>query len=74
MVEEVRICLLKGLGGAFDMDEKQLTRTNSPAPRYSGPLSNALNLFADVTFGNDTLNYTAVMKASIGILNATSGY
>ena len=74
MVDEVRICLLKELGGTFQMDEKLLTGTNSPAPRYTGPLSRTLNLFSDMTFGNDKLNYTVVMKTSIGILNVTSGY
>ena len=70
----MRICLLKGLGGTFEMDEKLLTGTNSPAPRYTGPLSRTLNLFSDMTFGNDKLNYTAVMKTSVGILNVISGY
>ena len=74
MAEEVRICSLKGLGGTFEMDENQLTGTNSPAPKYTGPLSRALNLFMDLTFGNDSLNYTLVTKTSVGNYNATSGY
>ena len=74
MAEEVRICLLKGLGGTFEMNEKQLTGINSPAPRYFGPLSRALNLLSDMTFGYDKLNYSAVTKTSVGILNVTSGY
>ena len=74
MAEELRICSLKGLGGTFEIEEKQLTGTNSPAPKYTGPLSRALNLFMDLNFGNDKLNYTLAMKSSVGNYNATSGY
>ena len=74
MAEKVRICSLKGLGGTFEMDDKQLSGTNVPAPRYTGPLSRALNLFMDLNFGNDRLNYTLVMKKSVGNYNSTSGY
>ena len=56
------------------MNEKQLTGTNSPGPRYSGPMAPALNSFLEIIFGNDRLNYTAVLKSSMGIFNSTTGY
>ena len=74
MVEEVRICLLKGLGGTIGFDKKLLAGTNSPPPKYTGLLSKAANLFIYSIFGEDRLNYTTVLKKSIGIFNASSGY
>ena len=74
MAEEVRICTLKGLGGTIEMSAKQLTGTDSPGPRYSGPFAPMLNLFLGMMFGNDRLNYTTVLKTSMGNYNATSGY
>ena len=74
MAEEVRICLLKSLGGMSELKEKQLTGTNSPAPRYYGAFGPYINLYVDLIFGKDRLNYTTVLKTSMGIINETTGY
>ena len=73
MSQAVRLCFLKGLGGAYELDERA-EMVNSVAMKYTGPLSDAMNLLYEGTFGHDLLNYTVVKKSSIGIFNATSGY
>ena len=36
MGEEVRVCFLKGFDGTDKLQVNQLTRTNSPLPKYTG--------------------------------------
>ena len=70
MVEQVRICLLKGVNAV-----EKANATSGPVPKYTGgPLAKAADLFIYLIFGNDRLNYTLTLKTSAGILNATSGY
>lgn len=45
--------------------------SNSVVMKYTGQLSNFMNLIYEMTFG---LNYIVATSSSIGISNATSGY
>ena len=70
----LRFCLLSGLGTAWELDENQATGFNSKGPRYYGPISRTFNLLTEVFVGNKLINYTSVIKDTIGSYNSTSGY
>ena len=72
--EHLRFCLYAGAVGVTEVDHRFNSGINGRGPRYFGPLAEAFNLWVEVIFGRDRLNYTSVVKPSIGIFNLTSGF
>lgn len=72
--ENLRLCLYSGIDTAADLDMKTVSGVYSTGPKYRGVMADAFNLFSDVLFSGFRMNYTSIVRSSVGILNKTSGF
>ena len=74
MAEKIRFCLLKGTTNVLEVNSKYASGFNNRGPRYEGPMGEAFNLMIQSFIGGRKINYTSLVKESMGILDPATGY